>query len=139
MWEWLQNAARTMVQRGKRYMHFRTIILSLFTMPPQQAQSVLHQKLEELDEEELQFFSETVAGMIFEAQQAVQQTAYGESWGGSSEDRIAQLQAHIMAGSPTSQASTQAQMYLQGLNMIASIVAQFTWQRRARAAQGHLR
>jgi hypothetical protein len=138
MWGWLKDAAKKLQESGVSYMQHRTFILSLFHMAPQQAYWVLKQKIDEMDEAAIQSFSATLSGMMVEAQQATQQTSF-DSWGVSSEDRIAQGMAEIQAGFPSSQSGNQPQGYLQGLQYIAYYANQFYQEKQSRASQppGH--
>jgi hypothetical protein len=140
MWDWLKDASKQFLETSAAYMQQRAFILTLFNMPQQQAYWVLKQKIDEMDDESIKNFSGALAGMIGEAQQATWQGGFGSSssWGGSTEDRIAQGMAEIQAGFPSSQGNQQAQMYLEGLNAIAFYANQFYQEKLARAAQGRM-
>jgi hypothetical protein len=99
MWDWLTNAANRLMQMDTSYLQQRAFIFSLCNMAPQQANWVLKQRIEEMDDAAMTSFSVTLSGMIGEAQQAAQTEA--------------------QAGFPASQGAAQAQRYLQSLNAIA--------------------
>lgn len=134
MWDWLKDASKKLVETGAAYMQHRAFILSLFNMPQQQAYWALKQRIDEMDEASIQAFSGTLAGMIGEAQQAIQQSSDNSAWGDSYEDRLALGVARIQTGSYSS-GNPQAQMYLQGLNAVAQYGTQFYQEKLARAAQ----
>jgi hypothetical protein len=135
MWNWLKDAAKQLMHGGASYLHHRMFLLSLFNMAPQQAHWMLKQKIAAMDDEETKSFSVTLSSMISEAQQAIPQAGHGSSWGVSFEDHMAQFMADAQAGFPSSQVTTQAQMFLQGLNTIAYYAQQFYQEKLARDVQ----
>jgi hypothetical protein len=115
MWDWLTNAANRLMQMDTSYLQQRAFIFSLCNMAPQQANWVLKQRIEEMDDAAMTSFSVTLSGMIGEAQQAAQTEA--------------------QAGFPASQGAAQAQRYLQSLNAIAYYANQFYQERLVRTTQ----
>lgn len=135
MWDWIKDASKKLVTTGVAYLEDRAFISSLMNMQQQQAYLALQKKIEEMDDPQYKSFCGTLAGMIIEAQQALNQASNSNSspWGNSFEDRLAYGMAKIQSGESARPDTTQQQMYLQGLNAVALFANQFYQQKPVRA------
>jgi hypothetical protein len=113
MWDAIKKAASGMMEAGAALIRHGLAIEQILASPTPDIGLYNFRTYIFGIESEADFahFRQAVANQIMAAQQALEQaqsTAY-DSWGSSSEDRIAYLQAHIQAGEPAgANAQTQA-------------------------------
>ena len=120
-WDWLKNAATRALELGSEQLHNYQLIERLLALPGDEALEELQAQVEAMSEHEFKAFKFTLNMMISRARQQLDalesEGGYDDSWGGSSEDRIAQRMAYLQAGAapPNQEAIAQVRQRYQAL------------------------
>lgn len=127
MWDAIRKAAGDMMERGAAFLrHSAALNRILGAATSDEALCALRAHVFSIESAaEFQRFKGTIVQQMALTRLALQQaqTNATNSWGGSTEDRIAYLYAHVRAGEPAVSGETQAvQIRLNGLIAIQELV-----------------